>query len=60
MIKKPSIEVFRDKMEMVMINLGPGSQQEHSNYMAGFIDGMAEFGIITEKDREILYAEYAL
>lgn len=53
------VEALRGKIEAVMLELDPNqSQEEHRQYLAGYIDCLQDTGQISEEAREIVYAEY--
>lgn len=52
-------EQARTRLEEIMISLpAEGSPQDHSQYLAGYIDSLHESNQISEEVREILYTEY--
>lgn len=53
------VEYIRSLIEKVMMSL-PAEQtpEQHRLYLAGYIDCLQETNQITEKAREIIYAEY--
>ena len=53
------IEIWRGRIEKVMIQLNPNqTQQEHREYLKGYIDSLHDTGQISELERETLYMEY--
>jgi hypothetical protein len=54
-------EQIRTDLERIMVTLPPLIHPlDHQFYLAGYIDCLADKKEISEEQREILYAEYAL
>ena len=54
-----NVEGVRDKIEKVMLNLpSERTEQERRMYLAGVIDTLQDFGMITEDTHTVLYAEF--
>ncbi len=53
-----NIEICRDLLEKIQLNLPLGSKKMHKNYLVGYIDCLHDQEIITEEMRDELYLDY--
>lgn len=54
-----SIELFRSILELYQIQLDPNeSKDNHKHFLLGFIECAAEFEVISQEERDELYADY--